>query len=533
MRYAFTVMVAVTSALAAQLVGAQDASVVLSGNRVVDEDVFFAINFHNRVAQEKSGTADQSGQPTLVKDRDFRFAEAAPQEFGEPTVEEGNKEAGLSAVPILPADPPVPISYYDPPLPKDAEQCSDDGEPVADGEEDDKDQDYVFSSPLGEGDSGCAGGCDYDLVGDSLCDYGCDCNCGGDGSCTNVSRWSFGGWMAAGVYDNDQGLDGPNGNSPLGFNNLAEEFQLHQAGLYAAREADNGGSGWGWGFRADFMFGTDGPDTQAFGDGSWDASWDTSGQYGFAMPQLYGELVYDDWRVKIGHFYTIIGYEVVQAPDNFFYSHAYTMVYNEPFTHTGILVEKPINDMVTLYGGYTFGWDTGFDNRNDGSTFLGGIGLQLTDNMSATYATSFGDPGDNPAGSSETYLHSLVIDWSLTDRLNYVFQNDFQTRNSTTAGGKTYGINQYLFYKLTDKLSAGMRYEWFRDSRGAVAVAGASEHFQALSMGLNFKVRDNLWVKPEMRYDWTDRDDAFAGAAFDGGTEGNMFFWGSQLIYTF
>ena len=55
------------------------------------------------------------------------------------------------------------------------------------------------------------------------------------------------------------------------------------------------------------------------------------------MPQAYAEVGYNDLTVKVGHFYTIIGYEVVPAPDNFFYSHAYTMQYGEPFTHTGML----------------------------------------------------------------------------------------------------------------------------------------------------------------------------------------------------
>ena len=53
--------------------------------------------------------------------------------------------------------------------------------------------------------------------------------------------------------------------------------------------------------------------------------------------KLYFEAGYGDLTVKIGHFYTIIGWEVVTAPDNFFYSHAYTMYNSEPFTHTGVL----------------------------------------------------------------------------------------------------------------------------------------------------------------------------------------------------
>ncbi len=92
------------------------------------------------------------------------------------------------------------------------------------------------------------------------------------------------------------------------------------------------------GGRIDYIYGTDGPDTQAFGidNDHWDNGWDNGNDYGSAIPQLYMEAGYGDLSVKVGHFYTIIGYEVVQAPDNFFYSHAYTMYNSEPFTHTGV-----------------------------------------------------------------------------------------------------------------------------------------------------------------------------------------------------
>ena len=73
--------------------------------------------------------------------------------------------------------------------------------------------------------------------------------------------------------------------------------------------------------------------------GGWDAdpAWDRNGGYGWAIPQLYAEVGYGDFSVKMGHFYTLVGYEVVTAPDNFFYSHALTMFNSEPFTHTGVL----------------------------------------------------------------------------------------------------------------------------------------------------------------------------------------------------
>ena len=145
------------------------------------------------------------------------------------------------------------------------------------------------------------------------------------------------------------------------------------------------------------MYGIDANDTQAFGNpnGSWD--FDNGfdhGSYGWAIPQAYFEVALgDSLSIKAGHFYTLVGYEVVTAPDNFFYSHAMTMYNSEPFTHTGVLATAGMGDNVTLYGGWTLGWDTGFDQLNNGSSFLGGVGLTLTDDAAVTYIATAGNFG--------------------------------------------------------------------------------------------------------------------------------------------
>ena len=62
------------------------------------------------------------------------------------------------------------------------------------------------------------------------------------------------------------------------------------------------------------------------------------------MPQAYAE-VFCPWgnglSVKLGHFYSIFGYETVTAPDNFFYSHSYVFQYGEPNTVHRLAGERP------------------------------------------------------------------------------------------------------------------------------------------------------------------------------------------------
>lgn len=281
-------------------------------------------------------------------------------------------------------------------------------------------------------------------------------------------------------------------NDAGSFNNHPHRFNLHQGWLYAEKVAD-GSNGMDWGFRTDIMYGVDAADTQAFGNnaGNWDfQNGFDHGQYGWAIPQVYGEVASGDLSVKLGHFYTLIGYEVVTAPDNFFYSHALTMFNSEPFTHTGALASYSVSDDTTVYAGWTTGWDTGFDQNFSGSSFLGGFGTQLTDDVAFTYIATAGNFGARTAGQ-DGYSHSLLFDVTLTDNLNYILQSDLVETDA--ALNDDFGVNQYLIYNVDEKIAVGTRIEWWsRDS---------AEQWAA-TFGVNVKPMDNLVIRPEIRHDW-------------------------------
>jgi hypothetical protein len=327
----------------------------------------------------------------------------------------------------------------------------------------------------------------------------------------------IGGWYQTGYH---------NQNNTLGFNRHEDSYNLHQAWLYFEKVAD-GSEGFDWGFRADVMYGVDGADTQAFGNnpGAYDfMNGFDHGRYAWALPQMYAEVAMGDLSVKVGHFFTTIGYEVVPAPDNFFYSHAFTMYNSEPFTHTGALATYSAGDNVTLYGGYVLGWDTGFDRRSDGSSFLGGFSVNMGEDVTFTYMSIYGDFGARSADAFGTladydngYMQSIVLDMQLTDKLEYVFQTDYLSNRinlDATAGGPArvddyaVGVNQYLFYNINDWLAAGVRGEWWRAR--PVFAGTAAGNIDPVSMyevttGLNVKPNPNLTIRPEIRYQWSPR----------------------------
>ena len=296
---------------------------------------------------------------------------------------------------------------------------------------------------------------------------------------------NVGGWLSGGYTTYDTGM----------FNNHPENVDLNQAWVYAEKVAD-GSDGFDMGFRVDYVYGTDGPDTQAFGNtpDTFDFGWNHGGFYGQAIPQAYLEFASGDISVKVGHFFTLIGYEVVAAPDNFFYSHAYTMFNSEPFTHTGALATADLGD-VTVYGGYVLGWDSGFED-NGGSQFIGGLSFALGKYIDLTYIALAGDQGFGTDRSG--YNHSVVASVALTDQLTYVLHHDLVDYSGTTGGEvRAYSVNNYVLYDLSETVGVGLRGEWWSPE---VAPGDYRDIFQ-FTAGLNLRIADNVVIRPEARYD--------------------------------
>ena len=364
------------------------------------------------------------------------------------------------------------------------------------------------------------------------------------------------GWIETGIGANQWGSTF---NGPITFNDRNWQGQLNQLYTVVERRTD-AAAGRHWGGRADLLFGTDFFYTTARGlDASSVqrhgienvATWDVTKDYGFALPQLYGEVAAGDWSLRFGHFYALVGFESVPAVANFFYTHSYSMQ-NEPFTYTGFQASWQATDGVTLYGGLHDGWNNfsdpqpmlgGWSIRNPdypgaGSTaaFFGGV-LFASDDESQTLfiTTTTGNEvtvlGTTPAAGTlvgNRSLISTVYTNRLTRRLTYVFQNDnaWQFQSATQPGNigqpaglaQWYSFNQYLLWRFNDRWLGGMRLEYFRDNNGYTVTAplrneaqasnpgfyraGFAGNFWELTLGLNYQPSRDWMIRPELRYDW-------------------------------
>ena len=376
-------------------------------------------------------------------------------------------------------------------------------------------------------DTGCDSGCQGDCGCDSCCQDGCGCECDlGEPSKLFDCCWleehdlTVAGWLDQGYTWNPDSPDN-RFNGPQTFNDRSNEYQMNQLYLYVEKPTDTEGCGFDLGGRFDLLYGTDHRFTMSRGlevEQDFEDKWN-SGQrfYGLAMPQAYAEVAYNDLKVKLGHFYTPVGYEAVTSTSNFFYSHTYTHQYGEPFTHTGALATYALNEQLSLTGGVTRGWDAWEDNNDD---LAGLFGFSLTsEDKKASLAWYAHIGAEDDAGEQNRFYNSYVFTYALTDDWKYVFHHDYGIQEDSAGAGQDgewYAFVHYLQYTVNDCLSWGLRYEWFSDDDGTrvaqllpddahtLPIAGVPTHWQDITLGLNYKPHANVVIRPEARFDWAD-----------------------------
>ncbi len=321
----------------------------------------------------------------------------------------------------------------------------------------------------------CARNCKRDW-----CNLGCERKLFG----TSPRGLEIGGWVALGYHNRNN----------IMLNNRKAEGNLDQTWLYFEKAASQNCPDWDMGFRADVLYGIDAQDLQAFGNPpagaptGWDNSWDY-GSYGWAMPQLYVQFANQDWDVKLGKFFSPYGYEAIAAPNNFFYSHSYTMYFTEPYTMSGILAERQLTETRSALIGFTAGWNTGFDN-DTGGCLITGHRFQLNENVDVALTTCFGDRGRSGVG----VLNTGVAEVQLTEDVQYVVQGDY----SNFGDNQQFGIVQYLFRDLTECVALGARLEWWKSDQ----LFDNTKSTYEFTMGANLKPNANTTIRPELRFDW-------------------------------
>jgi hypothetical protein len=378
----------------------------------------------------------------------------------------------------------------------------------------------------------------------------CDSSCCSNGFCDRLGLFSkssvnVSGWIDAGFIGNTSS-PGSKFNGPYNAVDRSNEAMLNQIYLIAEKELPKCGHGIGG--RIDYLYGEDfllaesiGMEARPNGAPHWNNQY-----YGSAVPQAFVSVGNQELSLQLGHFYSVVGYEGLMAPDNFFYSKSYSYQFAGPFTHWGGQVNWKPSEAWTVQMGLVNGWDA-LDRVSDKLNFIGKARYDSQDTGRWTsFAIITGDDYNDLAGVAPTQdftnrtRYSWLVGLPLTCKLDYVFHHWLGLQeNGAPDGGQAdwYGIDQYLTYAVNRCTKVGMRFEWFRDEEGTrVGLNRRSNpntppfvgNFYSFSFGANYAPTDYLVFRPELRADWFDGSSA--NQPFDDGTDDNQFMLGFDVI---
>ena len=347
-------------------------------------------------------------------------------------------------------------------------------------------------------------------------------------------------------------------NGPVVTNDRSNEYEMNQLWVGWERPVKTDGCGWDIGGRVNLCYGTDWRYGSSNGlETNLNAP---NHLYGLVLPQFYLEVGYNDLTVRFGHFAPCIGYEIVPAPGNFFYSHSYALAYSEPILVAGFQADYKLNENWNFIAGLNEGFNE-FQDMDGKFHFLGGLKWHNdAQKVSVSLMTDIGPQDVGPAfglvdplGRNNQYEFTLVFKKQLSEKLLYAFEQVFGVteENSDPAlfgpTAKWYGLDQYLIYTLNPCWSAGARAEVFRDQNGTrvgglgsvgvegwPAAPGFAGTFTEATLGLNWHPNPNIVVRPEARWDCYSGSTNLQGQLpFGDGTRSSQFLFATDVVFSF
>jgi hypothetical protein len=282
--------------------------------------------------------------------------------------------------------------------------------------------------------------------------------------------------------------DNPNNNANFGqpFTNGADAFRMNQTMFTVEHDTDPAATGFDYGFKAQAFYGTDARFTHFYNEFDratnspyqWDVNYLEANVHTPAVPIVFA----GGADLQIGEYATPLGYEVIDATGNPFYSHSYIFTYGLPYKHTGALGTYHVNDTVDVWAG----WDTGVNDSfvgakgNANASLLHGIvgfGLNNLMDGNLTFVALAHLGAENPitpGGTGVTVngknvnvdsalreyfdanaVYKINDSWTTVTEVNIIHEDVYKA----TGGGAA----QYALYTLNDQWTLGARAEAFAD----------------------------------------------------------------------
>jgi hypothetical protein len=373
------------------------------------------------------------------------------------------------------------------------------------------------------------------------------------------------GWLENSYTQNTNGRPKNDSNFSVFPNRGANQWQGNQYYFIVENPLESNVDYVNFGFRLDTLVGNDWQFSKSYG--LFDRAFHNNTFGGVDLPQMYGSIhlpILTPLGMDVigGRFYSPAGFESVMAVKRPLLSAAYSFNFT-PFTLFGTETVLHLNERLNLINGAVNGWDRWIDS-NYRYSYLGGISYTSRDAKTSFSSVILVGPDQLPryapanspilptgvvtnsvlqgrqnpfySKSTRTYLSNVIAhSWSLkaTEALEVFFVHENLVQG-LGPGGPThvnnenawYGACHWYLYQFTPKLTGVYRAEIFRDQNGA--ATGSADNYYEQTIGLVYKPKPWIWVRPEARYDW-----AQFHTPYNDGTRGGQLTLSFDVIFQF
>ncbi len=281
-----------------------------------------------------------------------------------------------------------------------------------------------------------------------------------------------------------------------------------------------------------------------------DLEWVSDGEGGFALDAEQGYVTLDLGlgrgegnypTLTFGKFNAPIGFELLDAPDMYQYSHSLVFEQGLPTNLTGAMLAMDLGVGIDVVVHLTNGWDQNVDT-NTNKMIGGRLGYSHDDLGGIGFSAMRGDHEDPVYGSDFVLVSNLTgydIDLTLTPTPRLIIGGEYNNGKKEPVVSETViNWNGYLVmahYRLTDVIGLTGRYDYFNTYSTITTRGGRMNVFsstrQALTIAPTFALTDGLGFLMELRRDFSfyERDKG-SGERED---EESMVNFAFEMTYSF
>ncbi|MBL8115820.1 MAG: porin [Acidobacteria bacterium] len=206
------------------------------------------------------------------------------------------------------------------------------------------------------------------------------------------------------------------------------------------------------------------------------------------------------FRIDFGKFITHMGAELIEGYDGYNdnFSRSILFGYAIPFTHTGLKASYAFSSSFSAMAMVANGWDNVKDN-NRGKTF--GAQLLFTPApMFTAYLNYVGGP-ERSGSSDARHVFDVVAVIKPMDLVTLTLNYDYgkEKNGAGSHDAQWTGFAAIARFNISGTFALSVRGETFKDRDGA--RTGAAQRLTECTLTPEFKVKDRLVIRPEVRFD--------------------------------